>query len=76
MTIDLTGTDDAQGGPINCGEAQAISACRVAFKLLINPDDPPNGGTFRPLKVMSRSGSMLAAEVPARASGTSRRSGC
>ena len=64
MTIDLTGTDDAQGGPINCGEAQAISACRVAYKLLINPDNPPNGGAFRPLKVMTRRGSMLAAEVP------------
>jgi N-methylhydantoinase B len=64
MTIDLTGTDDAQGGPINCGEAQAISACRVAYKLLINPDNPPNGGAFRPLKVMTRRGSMLAAEAP------------
>ena len=64
MTIDLTGTDDAQGGPVNCGEAQAISACRVAYKLLINPDNPPNGGAFRPLKVMTRRGSMLAAEVP------------
>ena len=51
MTIDLTGTDDAQGGPVNCGEAQAISACRVAYKLLINPDNPPNGGAFRPLEV-------------------------
>ena len=64
MTIDLTGTDDAQGGPVNCGEAQAISACRVAYKLLINPDNPPNGGAFRPLKVTTRRGSMLAAEAP------------
>ena len=44
MTIDLSETDDAQGGPVNCGEAQAISACRVAYKLLINPHNPPNGG--------------------------------
>ena len=64
MTIDLTGTDDAQSGPINCGAAQAISACRVAYKLLINPDNPPNGGAFRPLTVKNRSGSMLAAEAP------------
>jgi len=64
MTIDLTGTDDAQAGPVNCGEAQAISACRVAYKLLINPDSPPNGGAFRPLIVRNRRGSLLAAEPP------------
>ncbi len=64
MTIDLTGSDDARGGPVNCGEAQAISACRVAYKLLINPDNPPNGGAFRPLTVKVRSGSLLGAEEP------------
>ena len=36
-----------RAGPVNCGEAQAISACRVAFKLLINPERPAHGGTFR-----------------------------
>jgi N-methylhydantoinase B len=65
MTIDLTGSDDMQSGPINCGEAQAISAARVAYKLLINPDNPPNGGAFRALTVNVRRGSMLAAEDPA-----------
>jgi N-methylhydantoinase B len=65
MTIDLSGCDDAFRGSINCGEAQAVSACRVAFKLLINPDKPINGGTFRPLEVVVRKGSVLAAEEPA-----------
>ncbi len=64
MTIDLSETDDAQRGPVNCGEAQAISACRVAYKLLINPDNPPNGGAFRPLTVRVRPGSMLGAREP------------
>ena len=64
MTIDLSRTDDAATGPVNCGEAQAISACRVAYKLLINPDNPPNGGAFRPLSVRVRPGSMLAAQPP------------
>ena len=49
MTIDLTGTDDAAAGPVNCGEAQAISACRVAYKLLVAPNLPTNGGSFAPL---------------------------
>jgi N-methylhydantoinase B len=64
MTIDLTESDDAKPGPVNCGEAQAISACRVAYKLLVNPENPPNGGAFRPLAVRVRRGSMLAAEEP------------
>jgi N-methylhydantoinase B len=54
-----------KAGPVNCGQAQAISAARVAYKLLINPDNPPNGGAFRALTVHVRRGSMLAAEDPA-----------
>jgi N-methylhydantoinase B len=64
MRIDLTGSDDARMGPVNCGEAQAISACRVAYKLLINPENPPDGGAFRPLTVDVRRGSLLGAEEP------------
>ena len=64
ITIDLTESDDARLGPVNCGEAQAISACRVAYKLLINPENPPNGGAFRPLEVKVRRGSLLGAEEP------------
>ena len=46
MTIDLTASRRRRGGPVNCGEAQAISACRVAYKLLVAPDLPTNGGSF------------------------------
>ena len=73
MTIDLTESDDARRGPVNCGEAQAISACRVAYKLLINPDNPPNGGSFRPAH--GAGAARLGARPPRRpppASGTSR----
>jgi N-methylhydantoinase B len=65
MIIDLTGTSDMARGAINCGEAQTVSACRVAFKRLVNPDHPVNGGTFAPLQVKVRKGSLLAAEEPA-----------
>ena len=77
MTIDLSESDDVQPGPVNCGEAQAISACRVAYKLLINPANPPNGGAFRPLHVR-RSAAARCSERSRRrrASGTSRRSAC
>lgn len=65
MMIDLTGTDDMAGGPVNCGAAQAVSAARVAYKLLINPDRPVDGGSFRPLRIEVRDGSVLTAVEPA-----------
>lgn len=65
MIFDLSGTDDMVDGPINCGAAQAVSAARVAYKLLVNPDKPVDGGAFRPLEVKIRPGSLLAAEEPA-----------
>ncbi|HUY72136.1 MAG TPA: hydantoinase B/oxoprolinase family protein [Gaiellaceae bacterium] len=64
MTIDLRATDDAAAGPVNCGEAQAISACRVAYKLLVAPDLPTNGGSFAPLSVEVRRGSVVGAQEP------------
>jgi N-methylhydantoinase B len=65
MTIDLSDSDDIARGPVNCGASQAVSVARVAYKLLINPDRPVDGGAFRPLHVIVREGSMLAAVEPA-----------
>lgn len=65
MLVDLTGTDDMARGPVNCGPAQAVSAARVAYKLLVNPDNPVDGGSFSALTVKLRDGSMLSAVEPA-----------
>ena len=65
MTIDLSGSAKMGVGPINCGEAQTIAACRVGYKELINPEKQVSGGTFRNLKVIVEKGSFLAAEEPA-----------
>ena len=64
MTMDLAGSSPATTGPVNCGFAQTISACRVAFKLLIHPERPVDGGTFKTLDVKAPAGSMFAAEEP------------
>ena len=37
VNIDLSGSSPQKTGPVNCGFAQTISACRVAFKNLVNP---------------------------------------
>jgi N-methylhydantoinase B len=65
MTIDLDGSAPMQRGPVNCGFAQTVSACRVAFKLLINPERPVDGGTFKTLTVRAPEGSIFRAEEPA-----------
>ena len=53
MTIDLTGSNKATKGAVNCGFAQTIAAARVAFKELVNPDAPIGGGNFRNLDAVS-----------------------
>ncbi len=64
MTIDLAGSSAATTGPVNCGIAQTISAARVAYKLLINPDRPVDGGTFPTLTVTAPKSSMFYAQEP------------
>lgn len=65
MTIDLEGSSPQMEGPVNCGFAQTISACRVAFKLLINPERPVDGGTFHTLDVEAPPSSIFDAHEPA-----------
>ncbi|MBB5783715.1 hydantoinase B/oxoprolinase family protein [Nonomuraea jabiensis] len=65
MHVDLTDCAEQALGPVNCGAAQAVAAVRVGYKLLVSGDVPLNGGSFRPLSVETRPGSMLAAESPA-----------
>ncbi len=50
---------------MNCGALQAVSAARVAYKLLVNPGRPVDGGSFRPLTVVVREGSFPAVAEPA-----------
>lgn len=65
LTIDVTDCADQTPGPVNCGAAQAVSACRVGYKLLISPHIPLNGGSFQPLSTRVREGSTLGATDPA-----------
>ena len=65
MRLDLEGSSLQMEGPVNCGFAQTVSACRVAFKLLINPERPVDGGTFHTLEVKAPAGSIFDAQEPA-----------
>lgn len=65
IDFDVTGSADQAAGPVNCGAAQAVSALRVGYKLIVSPDSNSNGGSFRPLTTQVRSGSVLGAVAPA-----------
>jgi len=65
MEIDLTGSSPMVGGSTNCGKAQTISALRVAYKMLVMPEAPVTGGSFRGLSMVIPERSVFAAEEPA-----------
>ncbi|RCG30628.1 hydantoinase B/oxoprolinase family protein [Sphaerisporangium album] len=65
IDFDVTESADQTTGPVNCGTSQTVSACRVGYKLLVSPDVPGNGGSFRPMTVQVREGSVFGAVAPA-----------
>ncbi|HEY4421731.1 MAG TPA: hydantoinase B/oxoprolinase family protein [Pseudonocardia sp.] len=65
IDFDVRESADQTTGPVNCGVAQAVSALRVGYKLLVSPDLPGNGGSFRTMTTQVREGSVLGAQAPA-----------
>ena len=65
MVVDLTGSQEQNEGPVNCGLAATTSAVRVGFKCLTTPWIPINEGSFRPLTVVVPENSMYNAKYPA-----------
>src|SRR6478735_148135 len=65
IDFDVRESADQTVGPVNCGVAQAVSALRVGYKLLVSPDLPGNGGSFRSMTTQVRAGSVLGAVAPA-----------
>ncbi|MFD0824181.1 hydantoinase B/oxoprolinase family protein [Neobacillus sp. M.A.Huq-85] len=65
ITIDLTGSSKQRSGQTNCGFAQTVSACRVAFKDLISPHTPVTGGNFKTMKIIAPEATIFHAVEPA-----------
>jgi len=63
--IDLRDNPNQDKGPFNMSRDDAIVACQMAFKGVTNPERMANGGTFRPLKVLTREGSVFDPTYPA-----------
>jgi N-methylhydantoinase B len=57
MIVDLEGSAAENEGSINSGLVQTRSAIQQAFKFVVNPSAPVNGGNFRNLEIRVPKGS-------------------
>jgi N-methylhydantoinase B len=65
LTVDLTASDPQSTGGMNCSRSAAISAVQFAIKAVTDPENPPNAGSYRPIRVETKSGTLCDAEQPA-----------
>ncbi|MFC0531612.1 hydantoinase B/oxoprolinase family protein [Phytohabitans kaempferiae] len=65
LHLDLAGSSGQTPGSMNCGFAQTVSAARLAFKFLVNPEVPVTAGTFRNMTVSAEPRSVFDAREPA-----------
>lgn len=63
--VDLTDNPDQDLGPTNTSRDGTIVCAQMVFKSLIDPESPANDGSFRPLQVLTREGSVFHAHEPA-----------
>lgn len=57
--FDFSGTDDAARGPLNATRFTAAASVFYAMKAIAGPDIQPNAGCERPLRIVTRPGSLL-----------------
>jgi N-methylhydantoinase B len=63
--VDLQDNPDQTVGPLNVSRDGAVVAVQMIFKAVTNSDRQANAGTFRPLKVLTRPGSVFHIVEPA-----------
>ena len=63
--VDLRDNPDQDKGPFNMSRDEAMVSCQIAFKSITSPERVANGGTFRPLQVLTRNGSIFDPKFPA-----------
>ena len=65
IEVDLTGSGPQSSGGMNCSSSAAASAVQYAIKLVTDPENPPNAGSYRPIVVKTRPGTLVDAGRPA-----------
>src|SRR5262247_3276899 len=65
LTVDLSDSHRQVSGFINSSFPNTMSAVHMAFAYLIDPRTPKNSGTFRPVKVIAKQGTIVWPFPPA-----------
>lgn len=63
--IDLRDNPDQSKGPVNTTRDGVMIAAQMIFKNLTDPHSPANEGSFRPIRLLTREGSVFHAKEPA-----------
>ena len=63
--VDLRDNPDQDNGPTNTCRDGTIVCAQMVFKSLTDSESPANDGSFRPLRVLTREGSVFHAQEPA-----------
>jgi N-methylhydantoinase B len=69
ITLDFSASDDQVPGPVNAVRAITLSACLYVFRCLVQEQIPANAGCLRPLRVITRPGSVVDALFPSAVAG-------
>lgn len=64
IDFDLTRSADQSRGGMNCSHAAAAAGIQYAVKAMTDPENPPNAGSYRPISVRTRPGSVVDAQAP------------
>ncbi len=65
IIVDLNDSSDHSSGGMNCSYSAAASAVQYAIKSITDPENPPNAGSYKPITVKTRPGSLVDARKPA-----------
>ena len=65
FTVDLRDNPDQLDGPLNTSRDGVMVAVQMIFKSLTDPYSPANGGSFRPIELLTREGTVFHAQEPA-----------
>ncbi len=65
FTVDLRNNPDQSNNPVNTSRDGVMVASQMIFKSLTDPYSPANGGSFRPIELLTREGSVFHASEPA-----------
>lgn len=65
FVVDLRNNPDQDIGPTNTSRDGAMICAQMMLKALCDPQSPANDGTFRPIRLLTREGSVFHAREPA-----------